>query len=122
MKLAVACMVDNLGLYPSSKQKAALAKEIVKTYPSTRDTTPGMKDHVSEHFYDNGHGFIEYRLKNMRAARPQEEKRRCSSNPKEMSCPRAFPRRLSSPLSSQDTAQSKRCKGKGNSIPIARDD
>ena len=28
------------------------------------------------HFYDNGHGFIEYRLKNMRTARPEEEKRR----------------------------------------------
>ncbi|KAJ8039915.1 hypothetical protein HOLleu_14068 [Holothuria leucospilota] len=104
VRLAVACMVDNYGLYPSSKQKTALAKEIVKTYPSTMDTTPGMKGH--EHFYDNGHGFIEYRLKNMRTARPQEEKRRQrSSKSKQLSCPRAIPGKLSSPSSSKEAAQ-----------------
>ena len=27
-----------------------------------------------EHLYDNGHGFIEYRLKNMRTARPEERR------------------------------------------------
>ncbi|PIK43795.1 hypothetical protein BSL78_19360 [Apostichopus japonicus] len=47
VRLAVACMVDKYGLYPSSKQKMALAKEIVKTYPSTMDTTPGLEGHVN---------------------------------------------------------------------------
>ena len=27
---------------------------------------------LQEHQYDNGHGFIEYRLKNMRTARPEK--------------------------------------------------
>ena len=29
---------------------------------------------LQEHLYDNGHGFIEYRLKNMRTARPEERR------------------------------------------------
>lgn len=29
---------------------------------------------LQEHLYDNGHGFIEYRLKNMRTARPDERR------------------------------------------------
>ncbi|XP_071838876.1 uncharacterized protein [Apostichopus japonicus] len=101
VRLAVACMVDKYGL---SKQKTALAKEIVKTYPSTMDTTPGLEGH--EHFYDNGHGFIEYRLKNMRTTRPQDEKRRQrSSKSKQMSLTRAIPGSLISPSSSEGTVQ-----------------
>ena len=29
---------------------------------------------IQEHFYNNGHGFIEYRLKNIRTARPEERR------------------------------------------------
>ena len=30
---------------------------------------------LQEHLYDNGDGFLEYRLKNMRTARPEERRR-----------------------------------------------
>lgn len=32
--------------YPNSEQKTMLAREIVNTYPASRDSTPGMKGHV----------------------------------------------------------------------------
>lgn len=33
--------------YPSSEQKTRMAKEIFQTFPSVKETTPGMKGHVS---------------------------------------------------------------------------
>ncbi|XP_071846790.1 uncharacterized protein [Apostichopus japonicus] len=75
IRLTVACLIEKTGdLYPSSEQKTLLAKEIIATFPSVKDTTQGMKGY--EQFYANGQGFIEYRLKNLRSTRPKEEKRR----------------------------------------------
>ncbi|CAB3977440.1 hypothetical protein BSL78_19360 [Paramuricea clavata] len=74
IKISVSCLVEQCGLYPTSEQKTMLAQQIVKIYPASADNTPGMKGY--EHFYCNGHGFIEYRLKNVRTARPQESRRK----------------------------------------------
>ncbi|XP_030830346.1 uncharacterized protein LOC105444971 [Strongylocentrotus purpuratus] len=46
VKMAVGHLVDLHGLWPPSKQKTLLAKEIVSTWPSTKDTTPGMEGHI----------------------------------------------------------------------------
>ncbi|XP_028401812.1 uncharacterized protein LOC114524820 isoform X2 [Dendronephthya gigantea] len=74
IKICVSALVEKCGLYPTSEQKTLLGMEIIKTYPTIKDNTPGMKGY--EHLYDNGHGFIEYRLKNMRTARPDERRGR----------------------------------------------
>ncbi|XP_071949752.1 uncharacterized protein [Antedon mediterranea] len=64
VNLGVASLVEQRGLYPTSPEKILLAKEIVRVFPATKDTTPGMEGH--EHFYKGAAGFIEYRLKNLR--------------------------------------------------------
>ncbi|XP_054760574.1 uncharacterized protein LOC129266805 [Lytechinus pictus] len=46
VKMAVGHLVDLHGLWPPTKQKTLLAKEIVSTWPSTKDTTPGMEGHI----------------------------------------------------------------------------
>ncbi|CAB4042976.1 Hypothetical predicted protein, partial [Paramuricea clavata] len=70
--ICVSALVEKCCLYPTSEQKTMLAVEIIRIYPAVIDSTPGMKGY--EHLYDNGHGFIEYRLKNMRTARPDERR------------------------------------------------
>ncbi|XP_038062992.1 uncharacterized protein LOC119733670 [Patiria miniata] len=82
VRVAVATMVEKggNGLWPTSMQKTEMAKLITKTYPSTQDTTEGLQGH--EHYYHNGAGFIEYRLKTIRTKlKPEEmQKRRRSSS------------------------------------------
>ncbi|XP_072041300.1 uncharacterized protein [Amphiura filiformis] len=46
VKIAVACLVEKYGLWPPSEQKTLLAKNIVNTWPSTKDTTPMMAGHI----------------------------------------------------------------------------
>ncbi|KAJ8049829.1 hypothetical protein HOLleu_02745 [Holothuria leucospilota] len=73
VRLCVAFLVEKIGhMYPTSLQKEALAKAIVQQFPGARDTTDGAEGH--EHYYANGHGFIEYRLKTIRVGQPNVKK------------------------------------------------
>ncbi|XP_041474021.1 uncharacterized protein LOC121422862 [Lytechinus variegatus] len=46
VKIAVGHLIDLHGLWPTAKQKTLLAKEIVQTWPVTKDTTPGIGGHI----------------------------------------------------------------------------
>ncbi|KAJ8037515.1 hypothetical protein HOLleu_18345 [Holothuria leucospilota] len=74
VRIQTANLISKWGLYPTSAQKQKLARDIVQTFPTLKDTTPGMEGH--EIFYHQGNGFIEYRLKTVRAGSPLSSKKR----------------------------------------------